>query len=667
MRRARDGRARRRLLVHFLVVAVLTATAEPAIADSTASFARDVEAAARHARERAAARWDFQAERALVERLDGLADRFHRLAEAGAAIASPARTLIEACEKTRSRYTAVLEKLQADVIARDGDLEAVQDSDAWRQRELLAMRLLYRLNWLRYDTAMRYERTPARRKQLLEEALSGFAEFVGAADAELRVEALLGHGLANKALKRYDSAISDLRAGLDEHPDADMAERLRIGLVEALIAAGRTSEAVGESRRLTGRGPLARFARAKALIVGLDRGRRELVAEARAALARLAAAGPQWRRKARQLIDAGLRDPLVLSGGDPSVTILVADSLRRRGECRKAVPVYESLLRPEPSADVLYGLGECAFENGSAERAGDYLGRFLEGAPPSDPRVKRAAYLRFKAAELEYVGAREPLDGPVASKYEAALRGFLERAPDHPRAGEAWFRLGEWHKKHGDYRECHDAFARVTEDRGVSFQAHFLGAQCLVEAVEHGGDPALAVDALDAVVREYEAASEPAKRRSTTLAAKAALMAASLAPRVPDHGPEARLARLRDFERRFSPPPDLAAQAALLRVGALRSLGRLSDAAAEVERLTGGEAAAAIDAETFKKLAVTLVRDASKLEEGGDREGARAARRASAAVYRYLLAQADAGRLELDASTRESISQLLERLGAGDP
>ncbi len=670
MRRVRNVATGRLAAALAIVTVVLSSTLpDTARADSPTSFARDVAAMARTVRRRAEISWDYQAERELVNRLDGLADRFHRLADAGAPIASAARSLIESFERTRSRYTAVLERLQADVIARDGDLEAVQDSDAWRQRELLAMRLLYRLNWLRYDTAMRYERAPARRKELLKAALSGFAEFFGASDSILRVEALLGHGLTLKALKHYEPAIDDLRAGLAEHPDADMARRLRVALVETLVADHRIDEAIRESRLLVGDdlspGPLAWFARAKALILGLERGRRDVAAEARSALSHLAAAGAQWRRKARQLIEAGLRDPSVLAGGDPVVTVLVADTLRRRGDCQTATPLYHNLLKAEPpAADALYGLGECEFEAGSVVEAGKHLSRFLETAPAGDPRIGRAAYLRFKAAELAYIQAGEPLEGSTAASYEATIRDFLDRVPDHPRAGEAWFRLGELYRRKGNHRKCHDAFARVAGDPGLSFEAHFLGAQCLVEAVSQSADPAAAVEALDAVVQEYEKAvkDHSAKALSSTLAAKAALMAASLAPSVPGSGIEARLDRLAEFQQRFTPPPDLAAQAGLLRLAAFRSLGRFREAAAEVESLVAGPAARAIDAETWKKLAVALVRDGSDLQAKGNAAAARFARRAAASIYRYLLTEADAGRLDLDTATRDSIIRLLGRL-----
>ncbi len=670
MRRVRNVATSRLAAALAAVTVVLSSTIPDTVrADSSTSFARDVAAAARSARRRVGTSWDYQAERQLVDRLDALADRFHRLADAGAPIAAAARTLIESSERTRSRYTAVLERLQADVIARDGDLEAVQDSAGWRQRELLAMRLLYRLNWLRYDTAMRYERDPTRRKELLEAALSGFAEFFGASDSVLRVEALLGHGLTLKALKRYGPAIDDLRAGLAEHPDSDMTQRLRIALVETLVADHRIDDAIRESRLLVGPnrspGPLAWFARAKALIVGLEAGRRDLIGEARSALSHLAAAGSQWRRKARQLIEAGLRDPSVLADGDPVVAVLVADTLRRRGDCQAALRIYRDLLTADsPAADALFGLGDCEFETGAVVEAARHLSRFLETAPATDPRVGRAAYLRFKAAEIAYTQAGEPLEGPMAATYEAAMREFLERVPDHPRAGEAWFRLGEWYRRKGDHRQCHDAFAHVAGGPGLSFEAHFLGAQCLVEAASQGDDPAPAVEALDGVVREYEQAARQhaEKALSSTLAAKAALMAASLAPSVPGNGLEARLERLTDFYRRLSPPPDLAAQAGLLRLGALRSLGRFREAAAEVDSLVAGPAARAIDAETWKKLAVALVRDGSALQANGNATAARHARRGAASIYRYLLAEADAGRLDLDAATRQSIARLLEEL-----
>jgi hypothetical protein len=129
--------------------------------------------------------WNFQAERKLVGRLDAAADNFHDQAAAGTKLTTASQSLIALMESVHKRYTSVLDAIQAEIIRIDGDLEAAQDSERWQQHELLSMRVLYRLNWIRYETAMRFETNTGKRKKLLERAARGFEEFMGTDNASL--------------------------------------------------------------------------------------------------------------------------------------------------------------------------------------------------------------------------------------------------------------------------------------------------------------------------------------------------------------------------------------------------------------------------------------------------------------------------------------------------
>ena len=127
----------------------------------------------------ARAPFDAAAESALVDRLDTVCDDFHEAAVRGASLRSSALALPKALQGNHDRYTKVLEAMQAEVIRVDGDLEAVQDSPAWRERELLAMRIQYRLNWVHFELGARYESSSSRRDEHLRKARNGFGEFLG--------------------------------------------------------------------------------------------------------------------------------------------------------------------------------------------------------------------------------------------------------------------------------------------------------------------------------------------------------------------------------------------------------------------------------------------------------------------------------------------------------
>ncbi len=685
-RRPKPGYA----LVFVFAGAFLHAFSGGASARSASQLYRAVKDARGESRALGRAPWNYDAEKALVDRIDRLADEFHELAAAGTPLQQTARELLALMEETRKRYTDVLEQMQAEVIRIDGDLEAVQDSPAWRQRELLAMRVLYRLNWVRYETAMRYERRTSERKRLLTEARNGFAEFLGTNDKDLANESLLGHGLTSKALKDYDTALEDFRTALANDPPPDLAVRLRVALADTLLTTGALDEALTVTRELVARATRgeeraqALFLRAKAALLALSKrryggaSRQALVREAASAMAELYRRGGYWRTKVVQLVDAGVEDPgeWARVGKSPFVTWLIADSLRRRGQCDQAIELFRGLIQAGTfTTESLFGSGSCAYYESRYSEAIDLLGRFLETAEPDDTNRDQALYLRFKAAEALYLRTDDPAaKEQVAKQYLRFMRDFAEQAPDHASVFEAWFRLGEWHRDQGEYIKCAEAFANVRGHAGFAIKAAYLGAQCRVEAVlayddDHEPPRELvqaAIDALDAFTAEAEAYRAAHSTADTDflapLEAKAVVMAAAIVTRAGVGTMKDRLARLEGFERRFPDARELFPEVYSLRVVAYMRLARLDEAGSELESLLSFEGAGDVRYTSLKKLGVVFLEEASRRDEAGDAEGARRARRVALRIYERLLADLRGGRIRDAQASVEGLENLIAEL-----
>lgn len=650
-------------------------------------LARRVEGLKSESRELSRKPWNFSAERALGGRLNSLADEFHGLAEQGTPMATEARALLALMESVRKRYTRVLEEMQAEVIRLDGDLEAVQDSKAWRDRETLAMPILYRLNWVRYEIAVRYETDTAKRSRLLVRARNGFAEMLGSSDRDLSAEALFGHGLCLKTMRQYDDAIGDFKAALEWQPGTQISWSIRTAMADALISAGRMDEALVETKRLTQdtpgqaqaggeAGAQALFLRSKALLLAVaehtgsydDAARGALRNEAVQSLERLYQSGPYWRTKVAELVDAGVSDPLEWTAASQNefVTWLIADSLRRRGQCDEAVRLYAALLeRKTFDAEALYGLGYCSFHEGRYEDAVQRFSAYLD-LDNGGGLESEAAYLRFKAAESIY------LRGDNEGHYITFLEDFLARAPAHRFAFEAWFRLGQWHRDNSRFEDCADAFGKVGGDGGFRLKAMFLRAQCLVEAVaasttasDVGNAPMVgrALAALSDFSNEAEhlAATRPKGERALLrpLEAKAALMSAAMVGRSGVGTLQARLDLLDGFEERFAGETTLFTEVMSLRVSAYASLGDLKSAGTELRRLLARADDETYQSGALKKLGMIFLKESSRLAETGDARGAAESRQVALEVYQKLLA----AQRSLNSDTA-GLEKLVEKLKA---
>lgn len=618
--------------------------------------------------------WNVGAETKLVDRIDSHADNFHELVQSGASLESTSRSLLTLIESTRERYTREIEALQAEVIRVDGDLEAVQDSAPWRERELLGVRLQYRENWVRYEFAVRYEKSTERRKTQLRKARDGFTQFTSGGDATLTNESLFGRGLCAKGLRDYADAAADFQAVLGNSPDPGLRTPIRVALAEVELARGRVSAGLDVTAKLLSSSSSgethkqAVFLRAKALLLanngkvkGSAATRSSWRREAAKLLQELYRAGSYWRSKALQLIDAGIENPADWAGDGASsfVTYLVAESTRRRGECQTAIQLYQKLLSASDYVDESrYGIGFCAFHNGDHGQAREALAAYLDKAAADAPYRNQAAYLTFKSAEAEHVAGKLTEVGI----YEEALRSFLAIAPEHDQAFEAWFRLGELERDAGDHRRCAEAFAKVEGDPAFALKAAFLAAQCATQAAmensdESEPDPVLVqagLDQIDAFLARFEADENgdlpAAAQLSSSMRAKAVVMGAALVAKAGVGSMDERLKRLDGFEQRFPDATDLLPEVYSLRIVAHRKAGDLDRAGEELERLLALEDTGDYGAESLKKLGLVFLKEGSSREEAEDAQGAQRARKTALRIYERLLADVRAGRIDESAA-----------------
>ena len=648
--------------VAALAVAAITvlAVATGAVASSPNELLRGVRAARDTSRALADAGWDSAKEGALVDRIDDLCDVYHELAADNASLRQTSGELLTLITDTRARYTRVLEAMQAEVIRVDGDLEAAQDSAAWREREVLAMRLQYRANWVRFETAMRYEQNDARRKSLLRQARDGFGEFLGSGDAALDAESLYGRGLASKTLREYKSAAADLAQVVQITKDPAMAQRTRIALAETRLAGGDIDGALRETQKLVSAGGSgearrqALFLRTKALLLSVSRYKlnadtaRARRREAAKALETLYKSGSYWKTKAVQLIDAGITDPEAWAsdGGSPFVTWLVAESLRRRGQCAPARNLYATLERVGAFVvESAYGDGFCLFHDGEHEAALDSLERYLAATEAGGHTYRpQAAYLTFKSGEALSLAGK--LEG---ERFKALAERFLELAPDHDNRFEAWYRLGEIYERDQDYERCADAFGRVDGDPSFTLKAHYLAADCGTRTVLNAP---VDVEIPDEQVRAALAAVDTflekvTAHRSVTegdasdgliapLESKAVVMGAALAGRLGDDGMRERIARLSGFEERFPSEQQLVSEVRSLRVVAYRRLGNLAAAGDEITALLD-DPQANLGEVRLGKLGLAFLKEGAALSDIGDEPGAQRARKVALVIYERML------------------------------
>lgn len=645
----------------------LSLGATGAVAQSVASDLRGLRAALASLQSQAG--WDLRAEQAFVDDVDALVAGSRASGSSG----ETARGLRELLESAHRRYADSLDRERNAIIAADGDLEAAQEDPSWQLREELGLRMLYHLNWAYLESATRYESRSPRRREWLRSAVDGFGEFVGVeGDAALVAESLYGRALCRRALDQPAKAVPDLRRALKVPAPPELVPRIGSALVESLVDTERLVDAEKASRDLlqADRSGESEFLRAKVLLLtlaspgGSKAKRRDYRREVTDCVARLERRGGRWARLGRQLVSAGITRPeewLEEKGGS-TIQWVVAESLRGRGKCGEAIPLYEKVVASEktPTPEALLALGACHFEVQAFAAAYETLAR-VASIESGGETVADAAYLRFKAAEaLEHAGP-----GPESTqRLESAARAYLAAFPDHPQAFEGHYRLGEIERARGELVKATAAFDAVGGESTFHLRALFQAAQCTVEewekqaAAASGGEEELARDAL-ARLGNFLAATAKFRNRAGRSAADEVMLspmeaharvlsAAVLTSRQQGEGFVEALSVLEDFEQRYPGETEVHAGANALRAVALLGLDRFGESLEAVRAFLASPRRNQRDYRLMQQLGVKSMELAERERVAGNSDGESSLHRQALILYEKLLEAVEAGEVKGD-------------------
>ena len=195
--------------------------------------------------------WDAQAKLQSIQILGPVALEFVALPDLAQSVKTPSsrkaiRDIYETLQgPLNDIYTGSfkrVDQMTQDVIARDGDLEAVQDSQEYRAEQGVAARALYFLNWLHYIGSFTFD--GKQKETLLTKAMNGFGEFaVGDQASRLKNESLFGRALSERELEKFDWAIRDFELLLKQPGvSADMKRKAQRALEQTRRYAKRGRE-----------------------------------------------------------------------------------------------------------------------------------------------------------------------------------------------------------------------------------------------------------------------------------------------------------------------------------------------------------------------------------------------------------------------------------------
>ncbi len=633
-------------LLAALALPVRAAESPAALAAKAKSLAQRVDAAG----------GDEAAEQKLLSELGALSVAYLAAADAaqlgGGRDKAPLRTAFEAIHapltKLYDRHLASSEGAVDEIIAADGDLEALYESPAYQRSQAMAANALYYLNWLRYYGARTFDGAP--KKKLLEQARDGFAELALAESAELALESRLGRGLAELDLSEWKAAIADLQAVADA-PEAsgERRHKARLALLDASARAGNTRAVLDLSDELLRQerpqeGDWIRFMRLQALLRAAEKGGPDAAkqrAEAIVLMDRLRRAGPAWQEQVDALAQKAFADAAAwkAQATTPYAKWELAKAFVQKQDYAGAAPLLTDVVAAkDPGLDAVRG--EASYLLGLARfKLSDFAGAAaILGEPAGESASADRAYLLFKAREAVAAAAGAEAD---LAPLEAAARAFADTYPDNPHAVEARFRVAEIEHARGDVAAAIDSYAKVKGDAELETQAAFASLQCrfeLLQTAESVEARQTQLTAIGADLQTYDkhvaalAAAQAEKIALPAMQAKVAILRAVYHKLQPQSDPAAIVAALDGFEDRHPDEKELLPQVVKLRLEAMLDGGDFAGALAQVQR-HGAVLLETLGAGGVEDLAVSFVRAGARRSGDGDKLANAPAQQVALALY----------------------------------
>ena len=575
--------------------------------------------------------------------------------------------------------TDVMERWMQDIMAVDGDLEALYEEARWTDAQDVAARALYFLNWLKYVGSFVYE--GERQTQLLKDAINGFSEFASGPASSIKRETLFGRALSERELGEYDWAINDFEALLkDKATSPSMRTKVTSALAETRRLAKRgkrrgpspedlldqqLAEASGLfERSQQERGTQRRKTRERA--IGLVLGVKESDN-----------ADETWRAKADTLLAQNLNED-EKQALDPYMPWHNAAAFIRKGQYAKAIPVLRTVLESDDARaqrhkqDARYYLGDALLRTGRLRRAVTTLDSYLNGG--ASKNVVNAAYLRFKAAEALFAQSQNQANGRL---YVNAARDLIRRDTRNRSKAvhEAHFRLGEYQHGQENYLEAVNSYQRVRGNTEFRFRADFAALQSyfsIYEQWEEEPDTDLGIspDDLKQGIRDTLAAFEQSsaafekqnpkgKNRENlrNYRGRVKFMHAVLLSEDTDTNAAQIADLLHDFEQQYPVHKDAFETVARVRLVTLEKAGRF-------EELEKNVATIFATYDTDKRLELltaldqVLARDIRTLKKQNDSDNLQAAKRTLARLYSDKIARQDFAADESQDKFKYELAQL---------
>jgi pentatricopeptide repeat protein len=645
------------------------------------------------AAQKSAGRFDTPAQQRAVDRLGKLALTFIDLCDRTANAGGEGRDR----EALRGAYDAIsgpldgiydqngatIERLTKQVMDEDGDLEAVYETPAFKEAQLVASQSLYYLNWLHFYGARLYD--GAQRKEWLEKAQRGFSEFaVGDRHSDLLVESLLGRGLCHLELGNTEFAVHDLQAVMnDTQASPERKAKARLALLDGYVRNGNVNDALKLSEQMLGTGSrgednVVRFLRIRALLDGAKKAAgsdaERYRQQAFALMDQLRRAGGGWEEKVAALTASSIDNPEQWAGkaNSPFAKWELAKLLVQKGDYKEAMPLLEGVVGSgddemrRHQGEAHYMLGLAKFQAGQYQDAAEHLDAALKEDRPA--YGADAAYMRFKAREALVAKSPNP---DFSAQYEQAIREYLTKYPDHKSTFEAQFRLGELLQAQHKFTDALKAYAKVHGDPAFELRAQFATLQCDFELLQTTDartaatqrnallkDIGPGLQTFDKLATDYEKRGAKAEQVPLgQMRAKVAVMNAGYATLQPEPNDSAVLDALAGFDRKYPEQQDLLPQVARLRLTAEQHLGRFADAEAEV-KAHGPLLLASLGTPAIEDLAVGFVREGARRKT---KEGAAANQAAEqVALHLYELLVSDS---EGSSKAKLTLARLYENTG----